>query len=134
MGDRRASTFRRTLDALLHIADAKDPVTLQGVAEELGLSQSSAHRIVQALVAENLVTRSDDLRYQLGAAALRLAWRLRKGASFENLARPVMQRLSEQTGETITLNRYVPKDGISIIAAIAETSRPLSYALDVGDP
>jgi IclR family transcriptional regulator, acetate operon repressor len=46
----------------------------------------------------------------------------------------VMRHLSEQTGETVTLNRYLKKEGMSVIAAIAETSRALSYALDVGDP
>jgi DNA-binding IclR family transcriptional regulator len=130
----RPTAFRRTLDVLVHIAEAREPVTIPLVAEALSLSHATAHRVLHTLVVENLVTASEDRTYALGPEALRLAWRLRKGASFENLARPVMRQLSEQTGETVTLNRYLKKEGMSVIAAIAETSRALSYALDVGDP
>jgi DNA-binding IclR family transcriptional regulator len=109
-------------------------VTIQAVADALSLPHSTAHRILQNLAAENMVSASSERTYALGPEALRLAWRLRKGASFEDLARPVMRQLSEETGETVTLNRYLKKEGMSVIAAIAETSRSLSYALDVGDP
>jgi DNA-binding IclR family transcriptional regulator len=130
----RPTAFRRTLDVLAHIAAAREPVTIPHVAEALSLSHATAHRLLQTLAIENLITASEDRTYALGPEALRLAWRLRKGASFENLARPVMRQLSEQTGETVTLNRYLKKEGMSVIVAIAETSRALSYALDVGDP
>jgi DNA-binding IclR family transcriptional regulator len=134
MTPERSTAFRRTLDVLVHIAEAREPVTIAVVADALSLSHSTTHRLLQHLMAENLVTALEDRAYALGPEALRLAWRLRKGASFENLARPVMRQLSEETGETVTLNRYLKKEGMSVIAAIAESSRALSYALDVGDP
>ncbi|MYZ48583.1 IclR family transcriptional regulator domain-containing protein [Propylenella binzhouense] len=127
------STLRRSLDVLLAVAEAGEQATLPQIARTLDLPHATVHRIVRKLVAEDLVAQDPERGLAVGPAAFKLASRLGKAISFEQLARPNMRQLVAETGETVTLNRYLESDGRTVIAAIEESDRVLSFALEVGE-
>lgn len=88
---------------ILRALDGKDQgLSLGQLAKELGLPRSTVQRIVGALDAENFViAASPTARVRLGPALLQIA----KSVRFEiaQFARPYLEELSRETGETVDL-------------------------------
>lgn len=83
------------------LADHAAGLTLSELAVTVGLPKSSAHRIVGALQAEQLVSPGANGKLRLGAGAAHLAAGAR-GALRDQL-RPYLDRLARTTGETVDL-------------------------------
>ncbi len=85
------------------IADSRRPPTVLELAAACGLNRSTAWRLLSTLDAHGLVERDPvSQRYSLGYAFLRIA----AGAEPDPLvrqARPVLERLASDTGETTNL-------------------------------
>jgi len=85
------------------IADSRQPPTVLELAAACGLNRSTAWRLLATLDAHGLVDRDPvSQRYSLGYAFLRIA----AGAEPDPLvrqARPVLERLAADTGETANL-------------------------------
>ncbi|WP_158541613.1 IclR family transcriptional regulator [Pelagibacterium lacus] len=127
------SALSRAHAVLLHIAQGGESATLRHISTDLDLPQSTTHRILGQLVEEGLVVATPAGQYRLGWKALQLARKIWNAASDEDLALPLMRELSDITGETVTLNKYLPSEGFCVCVAVAETAHSLSYALSVGD-
>jgi DNA-binding IclR family transcriptional regulator len=98
----RVQSVQRAATLLEAIADAPQPQTAPDLAERCGLNRSTVWRILATLEDEGLVDRDAATnRYSIGHAVTRLA---AAGAeSFPRLARPHLEELSRQTGETVSL-------------------------------
>lgn len=94
--DRMAALF----DAL---ASEGDGASLKVLAAETGLHPSTAFRILAALAVHDLIARDDAGHYRLGPRLLGLAARVRAGLDVRALARPEMEWLRDQVGETVNL-------------------------------
>jgi DNA-binding IclR family transcriptional regulator len=85
------------------IADSRQPPTVIELAAACGLNRSTAWRLLATLDAHGLIERDPiSQRYSLGYAFLRIA----AGAEPDPLvrqARPVLERLSNETGEATNL-------------------------------
>lgn len=127
------SALRRAHAVLLYIAQNSERTTLSEIAEDLDIPPSTTHRVLVQLVDEDLVVATSGGHYGLGWKALQLARRIWNAASDEQLALPLMTELSQITGETVTLNKYLPSEGFCVCVAVAETSHSLSFALNIGD-
>lgn len=91
----RAGSVLRTLEG------APEGLALGTVAAAAELPKSTAHRILGALAAEDLVAQSDDGRFRLGAGCARLGAAARVAAA-ERL-RPVLLGLRRELDETVDL-------------------------------
>jgi IclR family acetate operon transcriptional repressor len=85
------------------LASQPDPATLKWLAAETGLHPSTAFRILNALAAHQLVERTDAGRYRLGVKLLRLGSQVRGNVDLLREARPVMEWLRSEVGETVNL-------------------------------
>jgi DNA-binding IclR family transcriptional regulator len=93
----------RAAAVLRALRDHPKGLSLGELAKLLGLARSTVQRIVDALDAENLVIAASPTRgVRLGPALLPLA----SAARFEaaDLARPTLELLSRETGETVDLS------------------------------
>ena len=96
-----SQTLARGLTALQSVAAAAGGLTVQQVADRVGVHRTIAYRLLATLAQFNLVTRADDGRYQpaSGLAAL--------GASFDNNLRrvclPRLRALADELGTTVSL-------------------------------
>jgi DNA-binding IclR family transcriptional regulator len=74
----------------------------------LGYPISTTYRLLQALVEADFATQDPvTKRYTLGPAALRLAEQASDRGGLRTVARPILERLRDQTRETVFLARLV---------------------------
>lgn len=92
----RAATILRIL------ADHPAGLSLSAIATQVGLARSTVQRIVQALQNEGMVELSGPQGgFQLGPALARLVYR--RQADIVNAARPLLEMLCSEIGETVAL-------------------------------
>ena len=100
------------------------------LAERLGLTLSTAHRIARALVAEGyLAQEQGHERYHLGTQSLLLGQAAQRAMGMD-VARPVLERLAVHTAESVNLGLL---DGHHawVIQRI-ESPQPLRFSVEVG--
>jgi len=95
--DRAASL----LDA---VTSNPQPVTLKILAVESGLHPATAYRILASLTENGFTERDERGRYRLGIKFLQLSSRARVDIDIQREAKPVMEWLRDQTGETVNLS------------------------------
>jgi DNA-binding IclR family transcriptional regulator len=88
------------LDAL---ARSPEPQSLKLLSAETGLHPSTAYRILDALTTHALVARTDSGRYRLGSKLLRLGGQVQENVDLLRTAKPVMEALRSELGETVNL-------------------------------
>jgi IclR family acetate operon transcriptional repressor len=83
-------------------ADGPSPVTR--ICERTGVTKPAAYRILKTLDMAGYVVRDDERReYSLGPALHSLSRSARNSTDLVRVARPVMERLNDELGETINL-------------------------------
>jgi DNA-binding IclR family transcriptional regulator len=98
----------------------RGPLSLAGLVEATGLSRPTAHRLAAALEAHRLVGRDGAGRYRLGLRVLGWASAVRAEHGLVEAARPVLEALRDETGESAQL--FV-RDGDSRLC-VAASERP----------
>jgi DNA-binding IclR family transcriptional regulator len=96
------AAFSKGIAVLQLVADAENP-TKHELLQRSGLPRQTLHRLLKALEAEQLVERSDDNRYHLGARMFQFAGRAIEQNEILRRAEPELRRLSERTRETTHL-------------------------------
>lgn len=85
------------------IANARGPVSLKYLTADTGLHPSTAFRILAALQQHDLVEKNPDGSYELGRRLLRLAQQVPVRSDLREVAKPILNWLRDQTGETVNL-------------------------------
>lgn len=93
----------RSAQLLDVLAASTAPLSLKLVAAETALHPSTAFRILNALAQHGFVARSDDGGYRLGYKLLQLAAQVRSRVDVRSEARPVMECLRDEIGESVNL-------------------------------
>jgi DNA-binding IclR family transcriptional regulator len=107
-----SQTVDRALSILAVLAER--PHRINEVAEHLGVHHSTALRLLHTLRGRGLVKELPDHSYRLGPATFRLAFTALDGIDLRSVARPYMQRLNAQTGETVHLGTLEGDDVVYI--------------------
>ena len=100
----------RAARLVTEVVHAPDSVTFTELAAATGLAKSTTSRLLVALERGGLVRRDDDGRFRPGDVFVRYAWRGGAEAGLVEVARPFLDRLGAQTGETVNLG--VARDGL----------------------
>jgi DNA-binding IclR family transcriptional regulator len=79
------------------------PASLAELVQRTGLARPTAHRLASALEVHGLVGRDRDGRFRLGARLVGLGRRAAEALPLAELARPVLRRLRDDTGESVQL-------------------------------
>lgn len=88
---------------LLDALAAEGSSSLKILAAESGLHPSTAFRILDSLTRHGLVRRDESGAYLLGPHLMQLAARVRADLDVRDVARPEMEWLRDQVGETVNL-------------------------------
>jgi len=92
----------RVLALLTSFDDARVELSVTEMAAQLGVHKSTASRLAGVLERAGLLTRSGR-RFRLGLEVIRLGTLAMRSMDFIALMQPAMQKLSQQTGETVNL-------------------------------
>lgn len=104
------STVKSSLARAIGVLDliaryAPQTLGVTAIARELGLPKAVAHRIAKEFVACRFLAFDDESKqYSLGSSALTLGLAALRSLSIPAAARPYLERLSAETGETTTLS------------------------------
>jgi DNA-binding IclR family transcriptional regulator len=83
------------------------------VAKALGLTASTAHRILAALQRHGLVEReAATKRYRLGLSLFAMGAKAADGTGLRRLCRPALSRIAAQTGDTVFL---MARSGFNVV-------------------
>ena len=107
------------LDAL---ASYPDPVSLKELATSTGLHPSTAHRILNDMVAKRFVDRSEPGTYRLGMRLLELGNIVKSRLNVREAALPYMQALHRKTQQTVNLSVRQGDEIVYIDRAFSERS------------
>lgn len=94
----------------------RGPLALAGLVEATGVSRPTAHRLATALEAHGLVRRDGEGRFALGLRLMSLGRAAAGELDVVEAARPALERLRDETGESVQL--YV-RDGDRRVCAFA---------------
>ncbi|HEY8360588.1 MAG TPA: IclR family transcriptional regulator [Ramlibacter sp.] len=124
-------SLERGLSMIELLAAAGGPMQAAEVARRLGLHRSTAHHLLQTLVALGWLHQDEEARsYTLSHKPHQLTGRKWSVAQLGEMAQPLLERLSRETGEGSSLAAWV--DGIVTIAAKREGDGPVRVVQDVG--
>lgn len=99
----------RILEVLELLARASEPLTLRQIVAELGYPKSSAFNLLQTLVSRGYAVREEPERYRLNDACRSgPGWTSGKDAQLIAIAQPILQRLRDETGESVFLGVPAP--------------------------
>lgn len=114
------------------VATGPSRFTLTDISERAALPQSTAHRLMQALVRSGLVERGASQTYRPGRELHRIASQLVSRFDLVRSARPLLEQLVDDWQETAVLCSYSPTRQRAIIADAVLTPHPLRFAVEPG--
>lgn len=128
---RGTAVLAKGILVLRTIADLREPTSFTVLQKKTGLPKGTLHRILQALIAENLVSQGMQNRtYQLGLDLLRLANVALSNVHLRDVAQQECRQLCNITGETVNL---IARDGLkAIIIDRFDTEKAVSSSESIG--
>ena len=129
MGQVPAAT--RALRVLRFLARQPDPVTLERLAQAVGLPRSTAYHLVHAMIEEGFVVHlPEEHRYGLGVAAFEVGSGYSRQAPLQRIARRHLADLVDTVGESAHLAVLHGRDVLYVLEERAPGRPPL--VTDVG--
>jgi DNA-binding IclR family transcriptional regulator len=128
-------TVERALRLISYVATVQGNISVKAVSEEMGLPQSTAHRLVQQLMASGFLQRSGQSRtYEFGPAMYRLGAVIGNRVDLVQIARPALERIVQHTNEGCALGLYNEHNGTVAFAEHLESPLPLRYRITLYEP
>lgn len=104
---------------------------LSDIAQNTGISKTTAYRMLRTLEWKGFVTFNPDTElYHIGPATIPVAYLTLSHMSFSRLTHPVLEKLAAETGETVEL--VVPGKGGAVVVDHVVTSHPFKPNLPIG--
>jgi len=122
----------RVIGILECLADMPGGTTLSELATIVSAPKTSLVGLLAGLTDEDFLARKDSGRYVLGPRFLALAARVTGGRDLPALVRPILTRLSGETGETAVLAALAPTGETVIYLDTVESTSPIRFAVTVG--
>lgn len=110
----------KSVAVLEAVAAAEGPCRLGDVVAATGINKATAHRLAAALEAHGLLRRGGDGAYRLGLRLVGLGHAAAADWPLAEVARPVLEALRDETGESVQL--YV-RDGDQRACIVSLESR-----------
>ena len=129
-GKTAIQVVERMMNLLDALAEHEESASLKVLAEQTSLHPSTAHRILNDMVACRMVERGDGGTYRLGLRLLELGNLVKARLSVREAAQAPMRALHKLTGETVNLSvrqgdeivyvdrAYSERSGMQVVRAI----------------
>jgi DNA-binding IclR family transcriptional regulator len=124
----RSQTLVRGLQIMEAIADG--PRTINAIAAATGLTYSTVYRIVSVLVERRYVVAVTAREYGLGPRMIELGFMAHAQTDLVRVARPWLERLTDETGDTVHLARLESGE-VSYLDKLPGT-RPVQISSRIG--
>jgi IclR family acetate operon transcriptional repressor len=126
-------TADRAFAVVEQVARARRPCGLTDIASASGLDKSTASRMLAFLDARGLLERdASSKRYTVGPALMSLAAVVIGGSGLPQIAQPHLDRLRDESGETVSLHVRSGHERVCVAGAASRTV--LQRVLTIGEP
>ncbi len=130
---RHVAAVERSLLVLEALADADGALGTNELARRTGVNASSVSRLLATLAGGGYVEHDEESgRYRLGLRLLQLGNVVLAGLDLRQLARPHLEELVEETGETATLS--VPGDRDAVTVDFVQSASSVQSVARLGRP
>ncbi len=129
---RAVGSVARAVQVLDVLAASDAGLGVNEVARRLGVNASTASRLLATLQEAGLVERTDAGPYRLGLKLVALSDRVLAQLDVRQLARPLLARLVDQTGETATVS--LPGEGEAVTVDFVPSPASVVSMARVGRP
>ena len=127
----QVQSLSRGLLLLEKIAEQQSGVLLTDLAEQVGLPASTAHRLLNTLEMQGFVRREQDRElWFIGTTGFKIGNAFLAGRDFVRQAKPFMQSLVEQVGETSNLS--ILQGETAVIIAQQQCSEMMRMMVPLG--
>jgi IclR family transcriptional regulator, KDG regulon repressor len=97
-------SLERALTLLNTISEYPDGIQISRLAEQVGLTKSTIHRLLATLANMNYVVKDEETdKYKLGLQVLFLSRNMLNNSNIVSTAKPYLQKLSQEVKETVHL-------------------------------
>lgn len=117
----------RTTALMRMLAEAREPQSIKGLGERLGLAPSTVHRLLEELVHTEWVVRTPQRRNRAALQFFRLGALTTQHIAPVALARPVLAEIVARCDETAIFAMHVKKDARMVFVDKRDPSHPLRY-------
>lgn len=127
-------SLERALNMIEYLSVHSNGATLKQLGDELDIPSASAFRLIKNLVNRGYVTENTggQTTYLLGPKIMSIAASYEKGSSLHIVAKPIMQYLANELGQTVQLAIW--RNGTLIYIDQAFSSAPLSVIAPLYEP
>jgi DNA-binding IclR family transcriptional regulator len=134
-GAEGTGTVHRTIRLIAAVASARKDVGVGELSQKLGLPIPTIHRLLHLLRDEGVVDWDPKThRYSVGPELYRVSAQVGSSSTMQDIARHEIERLSEETGETVLFGIYQPGSTAMSFEVRAEGSHPLQYRIQMHVP
>jgi DNA-binding IclR family transcriptional regulator len=123
----------RIFAVLDYLAIEREGDTLARIARRVGAPKTSMVGLLAGMVGGGFLARDSNGVYTLGLGMMSLALRVTARTDFTRLARPVLQQLVADTGETALLGTLVPGANLAMYVDKVESANPIRYTVSLGE-
>jgi DNA-binding IclR family transcriptional regulator len=126
MTEQRQSPMGRWVEVLQAFL-RQDDWGVRDLAVATGLPRSAVHRILHEMARHDLLTAAPGGRFRVGPLLVRTAVLLTNRLDVTKVARPILERVSAETGETVILCLYAPGRRQFWAVDAVESPNPIRY-------
>ncbi|WP_213002380.1 IclR family transcriptional regulator [Winogradskya consettensis] len=131
--DRQRHPLARGIEIItLMVESGEQSYGVRDLGTRLGVSASTAHRLLGDLEELGMVSRTPAGNYRLGMEFLRLAWTASARFPIREAANDVLAELSDQSGESSFFAVYNEQRRRLMFAVSVESPHPLRYTVPQG--
>lgn len=125
-------TTNRVISLLRLLAESKGTVGVKNVADALNLPMSTSHRLLDMMTEAGFVEKDQvRRRYGVGMEYFRIANLVAQRPSAALTLQPILNKITETTGESTILSVYLPTQRRMTYAAKCDTPESLRYKIDL---
>jgi DNA-binding IclR family transcriptional regulator len=114
MAGESVQSLERALAILTLLSEQDRSVGVTEIARHLQLAKSTVHRLLSTLEGAGFVSRAADARYRLGLKLWEMGCATVRGLTVRGAARPIMEDLTNRTGETVHLSVWDQGEAVYI--------------------
>lgn len=128
--DRQRDPLARGFEILtLMVETGEQSYGVRELGAQLGVSPSTAHRLLADLEKLGMVRRTQEGGYQLGLEFLRLSWKLMTRFPLRDMANDLLQEMTDRSGESSFLGIYNDQRHEMMFAHTIDSPHPLRYVI-----
>jgi IclR family transcriptional regulator, KDG regulon repressor len=125
-------TVQRALDILFCFSLEQQELTLTEIANKIHLAKSTTTRLLATLEQNHLIQKDPNtLKYRLGRGLYYLGYIAGKSIAVKEIAKPFMQRLRDETKETVNL--YILEDESRVCIEQCEGLQSVRHLVKIGE-